>query len=615
MNRRASTLTAPLRRWGLRPVPAALIMALVPAAAWSFDLGTVTHGQATSTTTGTSTHVNVLTHTAITNTQDSSIRANESVVIDMLSSNSSLLIRDTSYDPTHLLGSLQTNGRVFFLNPNGIVFGSGFRADVGSLVASTLNLADEDFLQNKFRFTLAGSAGAIEQHGQIHASGTVTLIAPEVVNTGTIDASRVGLAAASEALVDLDGDGLVFLHVGNAQEAQTRLSQLGTIRADGGVAELQARAREGLAGTVLNMDGLVQARSIGSREGRIVIDGGSSGVTSVTGTLDASGQQAGEHGGQVSVLGDKVGLFDQAHIDASGQAGGGTVLVGGNWQGSGDERRASRTFVGGEASIQANALTQGDGGKVVVWSDEVTRFHGSIEAQGGAQAGNGGQTEVSGKAHLDFDGQVNLNATAGHDGLLLLDPQNITLVDTGGTAPANNASPTPDVAFGDSAGLDVSVNVSGVSGVAELRLQATQDITFATSLTMGLGNDVVLQAGRNIGLAGFTLRTTGSGTITLTAGSVDASGGISTGTGKIQASTGLVSLTAGTGGIIGNLDVDTVVLNTTGNVNVAEVNGLDLGTSTVGGNLTVTATSGNITDSGAVNVTGNASFTTNGNDA
>jgi len=600
--------------------------AMMPMASWAFNIGQVVQGQVSSSTDGNATNVTVHSNTAIVNTKDSSIRANESVTIDMLSGRSSLLVRDTSYDPTYLLGSLQTNGRVFFLNPNGIVFGSGFRADVGSLVASTLNMSDGDFMKGQYKFSsVPGGAGAITQAAGslIQARDTVAFVAPQVTQAGTIEAPRVGLAAGTEALLDLDGDGLIFLQVGNAQEAATRLSQLGTIVADGGTVDIQARAREALADTVLNVDGIIRARSLGTREGRVVIDGGSAGVTAVNGVVDVTGDDAGERGGQISVLGDKVGLFGTASLDASGQAGGGTVLVGGNVQGSGDERRASRTYIGRDTSIKANAITEGDGGKVIVWSDEVTRFFGTIESQGGQQGGNGGFVEVSGKQSLAFDGLVQLAAPMGLGGILLLDPQDIRLVASGGIAFADEPDGTPDVAFAD-AGASISINVDNtVRGASELRLQASQDIFLETNLTMDSGNDVVFSAGRHISLGSNTLRVQGSGTITLTANAADGSGsevdgigGITTtGAGKIQAGAGQVTLSAGSTGIDVDLEVSNVSVTTTnaGNVTLRNTGGglSFAGTSSsVAGNLSVTVAGGNITNASALAVTGTSAFST-----
>ncbi len=57
-----------------------------------------------------------------------------------------------------------------------------------------------------------------------------------------------------------------------------------------------------------------------------------------------------------------------------GRCGGGTVLVGGNRQGQGPERNAQATYVDANATINADATRSGNGGTVVVWSDQYTNF-------------------------------------------------------------------------------------------------------------------------------------------------------------------------------------------------------------------------------------------------
>ncbi len=141
---------------------------------------------------------------------------------------------------------------------------------------------------------------------------------------------------------------------------------------------------------MVNNTGMIRARSIGMRDGSVVLDGGAEGVVMHSGSIDVSGLEAGEKGGSAKLLGDKVALTGMASIDARGDAGGGSVLVGGDYQGKGAEQNASATYVGQDAAIAADAVNTGDGGKVIVWADDVTRYYGSISARGGAQAGNGG---------------------------------------------------------------------------------------------------------------------------------------------------------------------------------------------------------------------------------
>ena len=96
--------------------------------------------------------------------------------------------------------------------------------------------------------------------------------------------------------------------------------------------------------------------------------------------------------------------------------------------------------------ISADALDAGDGGRVIVWSDERTSFRGAVTARGGPEGGDGGFVEVSGRAHLTFAGLVDLSAPAGAFGTLLLDPYDVFIED-GPTEGGELADVTPE--FGD----------------------------------------------------------------------------------------------------------------------------------------------------------------------
>ena len=230
-----------------------------------------------------------------------------------------------------------------------------------------------------------------------------------------------------------------------------------------------------------------------SSGGTVTVDSGD--TTLVAGTIEAKG--SGGAGGTVQVLGGKVGLIGNASIDVSGESGGGTVLVGGDFQGNNPAvKNAYRTYVGPETTIAADAVTSGDGGKVVVWSDDTTRFYGNISARGGSESGNGGFVEVSGKVNLDFNGRVNTGASAGQAGTLLLDPQSITIVD-GPAGPndgelaagvPNSPDPAGTVYFGDgSATANYALSDEALEAqTGNIVLQATQDITVSTPLSGGL---------------------------------------------------------------------------------------------------------------------------------
>ena len=268
-----------------------------------------------------------------------------------------------------IFGRLTANGNVFIVDPGGILFAPGAQVDVGGLVASSLGISDANFLAGKYQFERVGAGGTVVNQGRLTAAngGFVALIAPQVSNSGSITATAgsVGLAAGDSVHLDFDHDGLLSFQV-DVAAAAARADNSGVIVADGGRVVMNAQAKDALLSTVLNNDGVIRARSLESRNGEIWLGGGSTGVVSVTGTLDASGTEAGQAGGMVKVLGDKVGLFAQAKVDVSGVGAGGTTLVGGNFQGKGPEQNASATYVGKEVSIKADAVGTGDGGKVIV---------------------------------------------------------------------------------------------------------------------------------------------------------------------------------------------------------------------------------------------------------
>jgi filamentous hemagglutinin family protein len=495
--------TAP--HWALRPVSLAVCLLGVAPAGFGAPQGAVpTFGTATvrQTTPGL-TEIVQTTPRAGLDWTSFSIAAGERVNVLQPDARSVLLNRVVGENPSLIYGALSSNGSVWLINPRGIVFGAGSRIDVGSLVASTLSITQEDLVSGRLQLGAgAGTPGALRSEGQITATdGSVILVSPQLLHSGQIQARRVGLAAASEVLVDVEGDGLIFFNVRN-DRLDSRLALLGGVRADGGTAEIRAAARAGFADTVLNLEGVVQARSLGQRNGRIVVDGGSSGVTMVSGQLDASGTAAGERGGSITVLGQNVGLAAGAVLDASGTVGGGSLRVGGDFQGGNPElHNAERVSIVTGARLAADALVQGDGGRIIVWSDQVTRYGGALSARGGAAGGNGGFAEVSGKATLQFAGAVDLSAPWGLAGTLLLDPDTITINNAGTavSAPATvNFADAPD----DTEFTKSSINAL-LGGGTNVSLAAKNLITIANQggglagsgkLTLRSGGDIVIDA-------------------------------------------------------------------------------------------------------------------------
>lgn len=285
---------------------------LLAAPAFADDLptgGQIVHGQATISQSGNAMTIDQSSRQMIANWQDFSIGAGASVTFNQPDAGSTALNRVVGQDPSRILGSLDANGQVFLVNPNGIVFGRDSRVRVGAFVGSTLGISDEDFAAGKYRF--AGETGRIDNLGRIEG-GVVALISPTVTNEGEI-AGDTALAAGTGVSLDFDGDGLISIEV-NASTVETLVDNRGLVKADGGTAILTARgASDALAG-VVNNSGTVQARTLKKSKGRILLLGDmDNGVTYVAGTLDASAPEGGG-GGFIETSAASVKVADDAVI-------------------------------------------------------------------------------------------------------------------------------------------------------------------------------------------------------------------------------------------------------------------------------------------------------------
>src|SRR5215813_2187427 len=284
---------------------------------------------------------------SIINWQSFSIGVNEITRIQQQSASSQILNRVVgtagAINPSVILGALQSNGRVFLINPSGILFGAGAQVDVAGLVASSLNLSNQDFLGGRLRFTDVPGAGSVVNEGAINTTrgGQVFRVAPDVRNSGIIKAPNGEVVLAAGKSVELVDVGTPNLRVEiTAPDNEARnigqivvdsgrvgiyaglIEQKGTIRADSAVAGEDGRILlKATKNVTLDSNSVTSAS--GPSGGRIEINAGD--TTLVTGTVEAKGTSG--SGGTIHVLGDKVGVYGNARVDASGETGGGTVLV------------------------------------------------------------------------------------------------------------------------------------------------------------------------------------------------------------------------------------------------------------------------------------------------
>lgn len=441
-------------------------MALVPLTGqplWANPLdGNVVQGQATIQGAGTS-DLTVTQHTdlAAIEWRSFDIENGERTRFVQPSESSVILNRVTgSQAASRIYGTLESNGTVYLINPDGVLFGPSATVNTGSLLATTHDITDTDFMAGRDRFSLTTDARAsVVNEGLISVrdGGFAALVAPGVRNDGIITANygSIGMSAVGNQFsLDLRGDQLINFAVSDeiaedvkdvrtGETLSTLVENKGKLKADGGRVALTAATARKVVDSVINTSGVIEANSVASTGGKIILGAATAGtkavgspkqVVRVSGKVSAAGKKASEKGGTVQITGEAA-LLSKATIDASGGAGGGKILVGGDYKGG--ERiadapvayedylipTADYVYLDSATTLKASATATGNGGKVILWGNQANLFTGSVINTGGVHGGTGGFVEVSSPYSLSFAGTVD----TGVGGHLLLDPHKLII--------------------------------------------------------------------------------------------------------------------------------------------------------------------------------------------
>jgi filamentous hemagglutinin family protein len=499
-----------------------------------------------------------------------------------------ILGRVTGGDVSVINGLIQVTGgnaNLYLLNPAGIVFGADAQLNVPAAFTATTadgigfaegwlsaigsnNYATLVGAPNRFVFT-GLEPGVIVNAGSlsVNAGQSLTLLGGTVINTGTLSApeGQITIAAVPGAnLVRLSQPGMLlsleFTPIASDSSNAVRPLSLPELLTGGTLASA--------TGLTVNPDGTVQLSGVQ--------------IPTQAGTAIAAGQMdtAGQQGGQIGVFGSQVGVLGGV-LNVSGVNGGGTILIGGDYQGSGTVPNADRTSVSADAVLLADALQQGDGGRVILWADDTTYFAGNISAQGGAIAGDGGFVEVSGLDTLVFRGAVDTAAANGLIGTLLLDPDNIVIAN--GTGAADDGQISDGTIFiGEGAGTTFTISEFSLENTtSNIFLEARNNITIQNLtdnvLTLLGGSSVTFSAGGAFAMdAGDRLQTNGR-SLTIVTGGTIALGGVTTLGGAIR-------------------------LDAPGDITVT--GGLDTASTADGGDITISTSSGAIDIVGSLDTAG-----------
>jgi filamentous hemagglutinin family protein len=520
--------------------------------------GVVVGGSASIGSSGSLMTINQSSDRAAINWQTFNIGTGNTVQFVQPGSQSITLNRVVGGVPSNIQGALLANGQVWLQNANGVLFSSGSVINVNSLLVTTKNINVDQFMAgNAFDLASTGKNAGIINDGSITAAGYVTLIGDQVRNNGDISAKQVVLAAGDSATVALDNGQGISVTLTNAT-ANALVENSGRIVAgnDGSVL-LTTQGKDTLLDTVINLSGIVKA-------GTIVADAGVTGDVVVTGDLDASNQNG--QGGTVVLSGNRVGLFDDATVNVSGDAGGGLAIIGGD---------NLNKVPGSSAQGLIDKVTFAD----------YTQIDSGVKIDAGSANGDGGFVETS-AAVLSVDGTISAAAPNGKSGLWLIDPTDLTISTALTNANTDTSVPNTFKPIAAPTGASIVNNGSietalGGANVLITTLGSTATGTQAGNITLaantnittasGNTNNLTLEAAGNITIGGNI--SLGGGNLNLTADAGHNGNGA-----VVQQATSTIDLHNGNLSISGNTtNTNTMAVNLGGTV-------VNIGTGTITGN-------------------------------
>jgi filamentous hemagglutinin family protein len=479
--------------------------------------GVVAAGTATISNAPLTTTINQSSNKAVINWSGFNIAPNETTTFNQPSVNSATLNRIGDANPSQILGTLNANGQVMLVNKNGMFFGKNAQVNVGSLVATTADINNSDFMSGNYVFDKAGNSNAsIVNNGTITTAdgGYAALAGPSVANKGTINANKgkVALAGGDVFTLDLTGDKLVNFALPSGYSRSGPLGNTasvdnsGKIFADQGTVQLSALAAKQAVDSAINMDGVIRARSASGHEGKITLEADN---VDVSGKLNANGTGH-ANGGTIDAYAHKNMSFSG---DATAQGGpnggnGGTIAF------TGDKN----ITLGGTASTMAPNGTAGTtsfiGGDTFnvnsgeAYSIDYSRNHGgtvnvlankTINVNSGNDDGtaDSGQTSELHLGDRDANGQltVNLNAKLPEKsaGTLTGDANKVNV--------ASGASVQQGVDVASNAGANVNV----AAGTFDENVDVAKNNLNLASTAGATVNGYVNIAGNDDSLSGLTV--------------------------------------------------------------------------------------------------------------
>lgn len=409
----------------------------------------VSAGAAQVTQAGTVLTVKQSSSNAAVNWQSFDVGSKATVNFEQPSGQSVILNRVQSSNPSQIFGKINANGSVFLQNPSGVYFAPGSSVDVGSFLATTHQISDEDLMSGNYTFGRTGSTGKILNQGNITSKlgGYIALLAPEVRNEGVVVArgGTIVLAAGETFKLQFEANHALTNVLVSPSTVAAYVENGNAVMAPGGLVILSAQAANAIQGGVVKNTGTIQANGL-------VNDGG------------------------------VIKLVASHGVSNSG-------------------------------TITADALPSGtgSGGQILLMSDlqvpeSTTQVDGTLSAQAGNSGGDGGRIETSGShVHVAPATHITTHAPQGTGGSWIIDPTDFTVGSavgndmTGATLGANlNANNVTILSSSGGTGTGGNVNINEAvswNGAKKLTLSAFKNININSAINVPTGGSVSLVYG------------------------------------------------------------------------------------------------------------------------
>ncbi|BCD97831.1 filamentous hemagglutinin N-terminal domain-containing protein [Marinagarivorans cellulosilyticus] len=483
--------------------------------------GQVSAGDASIENAGDTMNIHQDSQRVVLDFDSYNVAAGETVNYQQPNSDSVALNRVLGSELSEIHGSINANGHVYLINPNGVLFGEGAQVNVTGLVATTLDIDNQDFMQQREHFS-GEQAGSVDNQGNINARDRVVLMAPEVLNSGDIQvpAGEIMLRSGNSVLLHTAGSEIPILV--EDPQLDGHVSNVGSLSANRVALVLDGQQGRDVYDSAINNHGLVRAVSVAGEGGSIELLAGSSDVVN-TGRLDASATDG--QGGAVNIEAHRYAQTGELNASGANIGDGGAVNI-----------HAADTIVfHADSESRVDGGAEGNGGEMIAYADNATWYRegSQISARGGDVLGDGGFVEVSGRNVVAVESPVDIGATNGKGGLWYIDPTDITVTDATGntngaftmggdgyifnlTLPAQATSIANRMALQNTLVNFGSVyldTASDAAGTGDIIFEATVDFIGAPAgrvMSLRADNDIIFRDG-----AGFTHTNNGNWSLNL----------------------------------------------------------------------------------------------------